>query len=351
MDSCGLSLLKRIFPVLIFLGTSAFFLKGEAFLPNNFHIHPSCQVDTSIQVTICEGLIFSLNAIEYDSAGIYEQHLIAANGCDSIITLELLLFPDPPIEADFDFMPTSCEGAQDGYISVLSVSGTRPPFDFLINDSIVPAPNTLVYLPAGTYEVAIQNEYGCFDKETIIIEDGPALNIQLPDDIVIPLGHSITLEASANLPLWSSMWNPTDSLQCPNCISTLATPSHDQTYVFTGTTEEGCTDFDSITVRVDPKPKLFIPNVFSPNHDGINDLFQINADPLSVTSFDRVYIFDRWGGILNQSSHLFNEGIVILWDGSTDNGPVNPGMYVYLILLTLANGDQSSFSGDVTVIR
>lgn len=351
MDRNSFRILARIVPVFISVSFCGTYTVAASPLPNNFSNQPPCQVDTTIQVTICEGLIYTLNGIEYDTAGVYEQHLLAVNGCDSVLTLELLQFPDPPIEAEFNFKPTSCEGADDGYISVLSVSGTRPPFIFLINDSIIPPPNTLINLPAGIYEVSIQNEYGCFDKETITIEDGPTLEVELSDDVVIPLGHSLLLEAFSNLPLWSSTWTPPESLQCPNCVSTLSTPTEDITYVFTGETEHGCIDIDSITVRVDPDPRLFIPNVFSPNHDGINDLFQIAADPLSITSIDHVYIFDRWGGMLNQASNLFNEGIVILWDGSTDNGPVNPGMYVYLILVTLTNGDQRSYSGDVTVIK
>ena len=287
MDGSGLRIFIWNIHVLIFLILTSNLLNAGPDPSINFHADEACQVDTIIQVTICEGLVFILNGIEYDSAGIYTQQLIASNGCDSIITLDLILFPDPPIVAEFGFQPTSCEGAEDGFISVLSVDGTRPPFIFTINDSVIPPPNALVNLPAGTYEVSIQNEYGCFDKEVIIIEDGPALEIDAGDDVTIPLGHSILLEASSNLPLWLSTWNPPDSLQCPTCMSTLANPSQNQTYVFTAETEQGCTDTDSITIRVDPDPRLYIPNVFSPNHDGVNDFFEIIADPLSITSIDR----------------------------------------------------------------
>jgi len=308
-------------------------------------------VEFMIAATICEGLTFNLGGIEYGVTGIYNENLTASNGCDSIVTLDLLIVPDPPIVAKFTFMPTSCEGADDGSVSVVSVSGTRPPFIFRINDSIIPPPSTSVMLPAGTYTAWIENEYGCFDKEEIVVPDGPALEINTIEDATIILGHSVLLETTSNLPVWMSLWNPPGGLDCPNCLSPLATPFEEQTYVVTAETEAGCTDIDSITIRIDRDPVIYIPNVFSPNNDQINDFFEISADPLNVTSVDVAIIFDRWGGILSEKANLFNEGHLILWDGLTPSGPVNPGVFVYLIKFTMADGSKRASKGDVTIIK
>ncbi|MGB4847288.1 MAG: gliding motility-associated C-terminal domain-containing protein, partial [Saprospiraceae bacterium] len=295
-------------------------------------------VEFLIEKTICEGLTFNLGGVEYGTTGIYQDHLIASNGCDSLVTLDLMIVPDPPIIADFTFTPTSCEGADDGSISVLSVSGTRPPFIFQINDSIIPPPTTYVMLSSGTYTAWILDEYGCFDKEEIFVPDGPPLDIHTIEDTTIVLGHSILLNTTTNLPVWMSTWDPPDGLTCFNCLSTLATPFDEQTFVITAETESGCIDSDSVTIRVDRDPVIYIPNVFSPNNDQINDFFEISSDPLNVTSIDQVIIFDRWGGIMSEKAKLFNEGKLKLWDGTTPVGPVNPGVYVYLIKYTMADG-------------
>lgn len=308
-------------------------------------------VEFIIRDTICEGMTVNFGGIDYGETGIYQQFFTAANGCDSVVSLDLMVFPDPPIMADFIFTPPSCKGAIDGSISVLSVSGTRPPYIFLINDSIVPAPSTSVVLPAGIYIASIENEFGCFVKKEIVIPEGPVLEINTIEDVTIILGHSIVLETSANLPIFSSIWEPPTGLNCSNCLSPLASPTEDQTYVITAMTIDGCVDMDTITLRVDTDPVMYIPNIFSPNDDQVNDFFEIFADPLNIISFERVLIFDRWGGILSEKANVFNEGQSKLWDGLTRWGPANPGVYVYLINYTLANGTQKIVRGTVTVLK
>ncbi len=308
-------------------------------------------VEFMLQITLCEGLTFNLGGTEYGETGIYQDHLTASNGCDSIVTLDLLIVPDPPIVANFAYTPPSCEGAADGSISVVSVEGTRPPFIFRINDSIIPPPSTSVMLPAGTYTAWILNEYGCYDNEEITIPDGPPININTISDTTIVLGHSVLLNTTSSLPVWMAMWNPPDGLNCSTCLSPLATPFDETTYVIKAETESGCVDIDSVTIRVNREPVLFIPNVFSPNNDNVNDDFEISTDPLNVKSIDVAIIFDRWGGIISEKANLFNEGQLKLWDGLTPVGPANPGVYVYLIKYTLADGSQRVSTGDVTLVK
>lgn len=304
-----------------------------------------------IKDTLCEGFTFNLNGIEYGETGIYHQYFTAYDGCDSIVTLDLLVFPDPPIIAEFAFTPPSCIGADDGSISVLSVEGTRPPFIFKVNGIVIPPPSTSLKVPAGTYLVSIENEYGCSDSEEIVVPDGPVLDINTIDDVTIVLGHSIVLETSTNIPLSNIEWTPAWDLDCSYCQSPTATPSEDETYVITAETEGGCFDVDTITVRIDKDPVIYIPNIFSPNNDQVNDFFEITADPLNVGTIDLAIIFDRWGGIMSEQANLFNEGRMRLWDGMTPAGPVNSGLYVYIIKYTTVDGIQRTSLGDVTVIQ
>ena len=308
-------------------------------------------VEFLIKDTLCDGLTFNLGGIEYGETGIYQEHLTASNGCDSMVTLDLVIVPDPGIVAEFGFTPTSCEGAKDGAIFVESVNGTRPPFIFRINDSIIPPPSTHAQLPAGTYLAWIETPYGCFDNEEITVPDGPPLEISTIADTSIVLGHKLFFETTSNLPVWLATWTPPDGIDCTNCFSTNATPFETQTYVITAQTEKGCVDVDSLTIRVDREPVLYIPNIFSPNDDQINDFFEITSDPFNISTFDRATIFDRWGGILSEKANLFNEGHLIVWDGSTPRGDANPGVYVYLIKYTMADGSKRVSSGGVTLIR
>ena len=116
-------------------------------------------------------------------------------------------------------------------------------------------------------------------------------------------------------------------------------------------TEQGCTDKDSVTIRVDRTPVIYVPNVFSPNGDDINDYFSVTTDPLNISSIDEVLIFDRWGGIIARTSSLMNYETVVLWDGNTSHGTALTGIYVYLITFTMADGSIRSAHGDVTLLR
>ena len=101
---------------------------------------------------------------------------------------------------------------------------------------------------------------------------------------------------------------------------------------------EGC---DSLVVLNLSYYNIFIPNVFSPNDDGINDQFtaySINGDILD----QELSIFDRWGNNLFTGSK---------WDGQSQGESVNPGVYIYVFKLKMSDGVERQFSGAVTVLK
>jgi gliding motility-associated-like protein len=85
---------------------------------------------------------------------------------------------------------------------------------------------------------------------------------------------------------------------------------------------------------------VFIPNIFSPNGDGVNDVFSImNADDVQQT---QLTIIDRWGNQIFSGSE---------WDGRSKDAEVNPGVYTYIAAVRMSDGEERRFSGSVTVIR
>ena len=309
-------------------------------------------VEFTIHDTLCEGLVYELAGNEYGETGTYQHQFTATNGCDSIVTLELVIVDDPMIEVEFGTNPASCEGANDGGVFMLTKPNIRPPFTFRVDDSIVPPPSTYISLPPGTYTAWIETPYGCYYNEEVIIPDGPPLDVEATGDTTIVLGHDVLLQSTVNFPNASIIWNDTSTLDCHTCLETIATPVDDiTTYVITATTSTGCIDKDSVTIRIDRTPVLYVPNVFTPNFDGINDYFEIGLDPVNITAIEQVLIFDRWGGVLSESGNISTENKVKLWDGETPRGPAMPGMYVYFIKFRMADNSSGSVSGDVTLIR
>jgi len=93
---------------------------------------------------------------------------------------------------------------------------------------------------------------------------------------------------------------------------------------------------------------VFIPNVFSPNGDGINDYFEVygGADIRMIKSFT---IFDRWGApVYNARDHSFREREA-KWDGTILSQPAKAGVYIYVIQLEFLDGQLETRTGEVFV--
>lgn len=109
-------------------------------------------------------------------------------------------------------------------------------------------------------------------------------------------------------------------------------------YLLSLISPEGC---DSLVLFQLDYFNVFFPNAFSPNDDGINDVFKIFSAHGLVENVDMT-IFDRWGGLVSKGSD---------WNGRFNEKIVDTGVYVYLANVTMIDGLTRQFSGSVTVIR
>lgn len=105
----------------------------------------------------------------------------------------------------------------------------------------------------------------------------------------------------------------------------------------------GCDSLVQLTLLEYP---VYIPNAFSPNDDGVNDVFQVfgQEDLITVAS---LAIFDRWGNLLFQQEG----GDRFEWDGYAGGRGVSTGVYLYLVELTLEDGRRKMLAGDIAVIK
>ncbi|MBP6872924.1 MAG: gliding motility-associated C-terminal domain-containing protein, partial [Bacteroidales bacterium] len=114
----------------------------------------------------------------------------------------------------------------------------------------------------------------------------------------------------------------------------------------------GCLGSDSVYVKLTieeiPEFDIYIPNAFSPNADGINDIFQIKF-PNSIFSIQHstLSIFDRWGGMV-----YTNDDVAVGWDGKKNGNPCPGGVYVYKIVFSVDGipGSQERV-GTVMLVR
>ena len=140
------------------------------------------------------------------------------------------------------------------------------------------------------------------------------------------------------------MWTPSDGLSCSNCpqpVFSSSAGSYSYTLVITYNQE--CTVSDIVRVFVQSQHRVYVPNSFTPNNDGVNDVFY--AYPVGAKYFN-IVIYDRWGEKVFESN---DEGQG--WDGRYMGALMDPGIYVYMMNLTFNDNYTVHNKGSITLIR
>jgi len=265
-------------------------------------------------------------------------------------TLEIVDLPAANIQETGPFCVTSPIQSLVGAPPGGDWGGSASPFGEIDPEALGLGLHGITY----TYEIAP----GCSGADSITVEvvASPVI-VDLGPDIDIKLGESATLIATANLPLSdlaNAVWKPLDTLiNCPACLTLLVAPFQTTTYFVQVVTHDGCVGADTLTVVVDNTKPVYVPNIFSPNDDGINDLFSLSADPVKVRTVRSFSVFDRWGDLVYQAKDfipgLYPGGAG--WDGTCRGLPVGTGAYVWRAELVFVDNTTVFLSGDVTVFR
>ncbi|MEM8908667.1 MAG: gliding motility-associated C-terminal domain-containing protein, partial [Bacteroidota bacterium] len=145
-------------------------------------------------------------------------------------------------------------------------------------------------------------------------------------------------------------WEGLTSDDCSNCTNPTVTPLLTSNYRIAIIDANGCTASDELTVQVEKERAVFIPNVFSPNGDGQNDVFQIFADP-TIRQVNVFKVFNRWGAEVFSDRNFQPNDPTHSWDGRLRGEQLNPAVFVYFAEIEFLDGIKMIFKGDVTLVR
>jgi len=289
-----------------------------------------------------------------NGAGTYIVTVInLANGCATTDTAIVTLVNAPSI-GEVTSRDENCFGERNGQIVIEDLAGGTPPFRYSINGTPSPT-GTFNNLAAGSYNILVTDSQNCTAAATVTIAPGTQVEILLNPQVEVTFGQSATLEASVNIPeedLALIQWSPETFLSCPTCLITEVTPIGDQIYRIRVQTEDGCTGEATVRVLVDRNVKVIIPNVINPtNGTGPNRFFTAYGNE-SVDRINKMHIFDRWGNLVYSRENFAINDPTLGWDGRFNGQDVVPGVFVYLIELSILNGqDTEVYTGDVTVLK
>jgi gliding motility-associated-like protein len=273
------------------------------------------------------------------------------NGCAFIDTIEVENNTNVPELALLDIDSVSCFGQLDGSISITDVQGGLEPFTILVNGNSTNLP--LNDLGPGTYELEIIDANGCSLDTTITLEEGTFIELFLDPELQLNFGDDGILEGIVNLDislLSLIQWTPPINLSCDTCLITAVEGILGGTYTLTVVTVDGCEASASIRLIVIDDINIYVPNVFSPNDDGINEGFTLFADD-GVERILKMDIFDRWGERVFEKPDFAPNQPGEGWDGTFRDQLIEQGVYVYLFEVLLKNGSTQLIFGDVTVLR
>jgi gliding motility-associated-like protein len=281
------------------------------------------------------------------SRGDYRYTIRTPEGC----FVERVLLVSEPDEITFDLasLDLLCDQDSSGIIQVKNIHGGVPPYQVFINGDKRNLENS--GLSSGRYEIQIFDGNNC-EVDTTVLLHQPNKGILTLESINTDLivGDSVELlPVLFNIDSIVSIDWYSDNGHCLSCFSWIVKPPLGQnTYYVTVLDNNGCSYSASIILSV--TQTYFIPNVFTPNGDLLNDFFNAYTDR-SIEMIRVMRIFDRWGELIFEANDISPGYNSNAWDGMFNGEPLNPGVYVYYIELKDCLGNSFIESGDVTLLR
>ncbi|MFN8253707.1 MAG: gliding motility-associated C-terminal domain-containing protein [Ferruginibacter sp.] len=279
----------------------------------------------SVNVSICQGETYFAGGTNQTITGIYKDTLQTSLGCDSIITTSLVVHPNPQPDLGPDrnlcvnAAATISPGSFNSYLWQDNSTGSG----YTVNTK-------------GKYWVTVTNAFNCRATDTLTVLKIDTFPVHfLPADKIICPGSSLQL----SIPGYKSYLWSTGSTTANILLNGVGK------YWLTVTDKNNCSGTDSIVlIRNMNCIPVSIPNAFTPNHDGLNDVFRPSIT-IDVAAY-KLVIFNRYGEKIFETADLLKG-----WDGTYKGTDQPRNAYVYTITLKEMNGTVSDFKGTVTLVR
>ncbi len=279
------------------------------------------------------------------------------NGCtasDEVLVQQFL-----PDNLNFDVLvnPPTCKGLTDARIQIIPLDNSAT-FLYAFDGQPLSQVRQFSNIPPGTYSILAQDAFGCEWDTTVTINAITPVKVEAGDNIAIRLGDRLQLDARVNLSMdmiAEINWSLSDLLSCKDCLNPVADSlSGITTFRISVKDINGCTDEDAVTVYVSKERRVFIPNAFTPDNDGSNDVFMIYGgnDVRSIKSFQ---IFNRWGEKVYEDYNFQPNDPARGWGGQMGKAgaekPLDPAVFIFFAEIEFIDNKVEIFKGDVALVR
>ncbi|MCP9751614.1 PKD domain-containing protein, partial [Ferruginibacter sp. HRS2-29] len=211
-----------------------------------------------------------------------------------------------------------------------------------------------VATPTATtrYRVVGYDGFNCFtDTAFVLVGVGRYPTVNLGPDLTLSTGTIHPLNSTiTNGPITQWLWQPSTELSCNTCPLPLATIKKDITYTVKVTTAYGCSATDSLNIKTFcENSQVFIPNAFTPDGDGVNDILMVRGKGIVMVKFFR--IFNRWGELVFERTNFPPNVSAYAWNGKIKGIAGGPDVFVYTAEVICENGTSFVYKGNTSIIK
>jgi gliding motility-associated-like protein len=209
-----------------------------------------------------------------------------------------------------------------------------------------------MYSAVGDYVINLKTSvaFGCNSTVSKNIYVPPAPTVKINGNTEIISGSGTVIPAEYTGEIVDYKWTPPQRLNCTDCPTPYANPIKTTKYSITATDRYGCVASTDITIFVVCADRnLFIPNTFSPNGDGTNDVFYPRGT--GVFAVKSIKVFNRWGETVFEKMNVNANDMSAGWNGLYKGQKAPQDTYVYTMEIVCENSEITTFKGNVTLIR
>jgi gliding motility-associated-like protein len=151
-------------------------------------------------------------------------------------------------------------------------------------------------------------------------------------------------------PIVNLIWTPSSTLNCNNCPTPILKTNVNQVLKLNANTKYQCTDSAYLEIFAFYQARFKLPNVFTPNGDGLNDYFYLIAAD-DIKNIKVLQVLNRWGEIVFETKNARPNDLAFAWNGTKKGKDLPQGTYVYYLVFELTDGTTESHKGNITLIR
>ncbi len=273
---------------------------------------------------------------------LYSVKIEKSPGCSRTEKIKIIV-NQPPIINDVNIEPSIC-GEKTGEITIAAVG--MNPISYLIN-GVSQNNGTFSNLETNNYQISVKDHNGCISDSTVSVSkviQVQSLFSASPQKGAKPLDVEF-LNLSYHASDYSWYLDSTLISNTTNHQHIFDSSGNHTISLVSWNNLQHCADTFSLQIIVFDSLAIEIPNVFTPNGDGVNDVFLIKI--LGAKDL-HVQIFNRWGSLIKDHSYQLNEDIatINIWDGTNDGLDFSEGVYFYNIVVNDTNNIKSNYSGN-----